>query len=179
MLLPRLGRSAEASIAGAIIVLMAFVTLSASALAVDERVKSNVDYFEVSPERQTLLGLFVTTREVEGLLRGYPDIVLIDVRGLIDVAATGTAFDTPHHVPFLLENHAAVGATFDGRPRKVINPHFVDHVLRIVSDGKEEKSRTILVICRRGWVSARAANFLAEHGFTNIYSVIDGLEGKR
>ena len=36
---------------------------------------------------------------------------------------------------------------------------------------------TLLVMCRSGDRSAKAADSLAKAGFTNVYSIIDGMEG--
>ena len=36
---------------------------------------------------------------------------------------------------------------------------------------------TILAMCRSGGRSAIAANLLAQAGFTNVYNVVDGMEG--
>ena len=37
----------------------------------------------------------------------------------------------------------------------------------------------IFIICRSGKGSAIAANRLARHGFTKVYSVVDGFEGDK
>jgi rhodanese-related sulfurtransferase len=55
------------------------------------------------------------------------------------------------------------------------NPYFVAEVKEIVwpADG------TVYVICRSGGRSAMAVDKLAEAGFTNAFSVIDGMEGDK
>ncbi len=59
-----------------------------------------------------------------------------------------------------------------GRYSMPLNPGFVEAVKQ--SFGLED---TILVICRSGGRSAAAVNRLAEEGFRNAYSILDGFEG--
>ena len=52
------------------------------------------------------------------------------------------------------------------------NPGFVSDV-----EKKFALQDTILVMCRSGGRSASSVNILAEEGFKNVYSIIDGFEG--
>jgi rhodanese-related sulfurtransferase len=40
-----------------------------------------------------------------------------------------------------------------------------------------DKTSTIILMCRSGDRSARAADLLGKAGYTNVYSVVDGFEG--
>jgi rhodanese-related sulfurtransferase len=55
-----------------------------------------------------------------------------------------------------------------------LNPGFVEAVRQQFSP-----EDTILIMCRSGGRSASACNMLAEHGFRNAYSIIDGFEGDK
>ena len=55
-----------------------------------------------------------------------------------------------------------------------LNSDFVVQVKEIV-----KPTDTILVTCRSGQRSGPAVNLLAEAGFKNVYSVIDGVEGDK
>ena len=52
------------------------------------------------------------------------------------------------------------------------NPAFITQVKEIAG-----VTDTILVMCRSGGRSAMAVNALAAAGFTNVYQIIDGMEG--
>ena len=51
-------------------------------------------------------------------------------------------------------------------------PDFVSRVNEVAKPGD-----TILVTCRSGGRSAIAVNLLAKAGFTQVYNIIDGVEG--
>lgn len=51
-------------------------------------------------------------------------------------------------------------------------PDFIERVQSVLKPGD-----TILALCRSGGRSAIAANMLAKAGFTNVYNIIDGMEG--
>ena len=56
----------------------------------------------------------------------------------------------------------------------VINVDFIAHVQERFSP-----EDTILVTCRSGGRSAKAADALAEAGFSMVYNIIDGFEGDK
>ena len=51
-------------------------------------------------------------------------------------------------------------------------PDFVSRVSEVA-----KPDSTILTMCRSGGRSAIAANLLAQAGFTNVYNIVDGMEG--
>ena len=53
-----------------------------------------------------------------------------------------------------------------------LNPEFIPDVKR-----RFKPDETLLVMCRSGDRSAMAVNALAKAGFTNVYNIIDGMEG--
>jgi rhodanese-related sulfurtransferase len=57
------------------------------------------------------------------------------------------------------------------------NSDFVSEVRRRLSEKRLGPDGAIVLICRSGDRSAAAANLLADAGFKNVYSVVDGVEG--
>jgi rhodanese-related sulfurtransferase len=53
-------------------------------------------------------------------------------------------------------------------------PDFVARVARVT-----EPDDTLLVMCRSGGRSAIAVNLLAQAGYTQVYNIVDGMEGDR
>jgi rhodanese-related sulfurtransferase len=64
-------------------------------------------------------------------------------------------------------------ATFKLEP----NPDFLNEVRRKLGAKGLGPNDAVVLICRSGDRSAAAANLLAEAGFKNVYSVVDGFEG--
>jgi rhodanese-related sulfurtransferase len=127
---------------------------------------------QVPEGKQTSLGLYVTAKEAYDKWRADPENVkIIDVRTpeeYIYVGHPAMAWNVP--LKFLAYKWNA------DRKKPVMepNPDFVAQVKRIV-----EPTDTILVTCRSGQRSGPAVNLLADAGFKNVYSVIDGVEGDK
>jgi hypothetical protein len=76
------------------------------------------------------------------------------------------------NIPFALQ-------TYEWDPDKKalrweLNPDFVSEV-----QGWAAPDATLFVSCRSGGRSAMAINMLAAAGFTNVYNIIDGMEGSQ
>jgi rhodanese-related sulfurtransferase len=54
---------------------------------------------------------------------------------------------------------------------------FVPEVMRRLQAKQLAKADTVVLICRSGDRSGRAANRLTEEGFARVYAVVDGFEG--
>lgn len=122
------------------------------------------------PAKQTVLGLYVTSKEAYAKWEAEPDkIKIIDVR-------------TPEE--YLFVRHPTVAwkipvfaqsyewdAEKQQFPMKPL-PDFVARVGEVAKPGD-----TLMVMCRSGGRSAMAVNMLAKAGFTNVHNIIDGMEG--
>lgn len=122
--------------------------------------------------KHTRLGKYVTSVEAYELWRQSPaKVFIVDVR-------------TPEEYDFL--GHPAMAANiplmvwsgrFDAGKKAyplTMNPRFVDEVRR-----RYKPADTLVFMCRSGHRSAAAANLLAEAGFRNAYSMVDGFEGDK
>lgn len=57
-----------------------------------------------------------------------------------------------------------------------VNSHFSHHIeKRLVEKGLDKNSKIVLM-CRSGSRSAKAADLLADLGYKNVYTIIDGYE---
>jgi rhodanese-related sulfurtransferase len=127
---------------------------------------------QVPEAKQTVLGLYMTAKEAYDKWKAGPENVkIIDVRTpeeYVFIGHPAMAWNIP--LKFL-----AYG--WDSETKKPVmksNPDFVAQVKQIV-----KPTDTILVTCRSGQRSGPAVNLLAEAGFKNAYSVIDGVEGDK
>ena len=120
--------------------------------------------------KQTTLGLYLTAREAYSKWQADPDnITVLDVRTTEEYLYVGHA-PMAWNVPLASQTYDwdAEKQHFGFKP----NPAFIAQVKEIAG-----LSDTILVMCRSGGRSAMAVNRLAQAGFTNVYQIIDGMEG--
>jgi rhodanese-related sulfurtransferase len=125
---------------------------------------------ELPKAKQTTLGLYLTAREAYSKWQADPDnITVLDVRTTEEYLYVG-------HAP-MAWNVPLASQTYDWDAEKQYfgfqpNPEFIAQVKELAG-----VSDTILVMCRSGGRSAMAVNALAAAGFTNVYQIIDGMEG--
>ena len=125
------------------------------------------------PERkQTTLGLYVTAAQAYEKWKTAPDkVTLIDVRTPEEYAFVGHP-DKAWNVPFAFVTYQRKDGKTEYGPK--MNPDFVAEVKKLAGP-----TDTVLLMCRSGDRSAKAVNMLAEAGFKNVYTVIDGFEGDK
>jgi rhodanese-related sulfurtransferase len=124
----------------------------------------------VAKGKETILGLYVTAKEAYDKWKADPDKVkILDVRTPEEYLFVGHPA-MAWNIPFSLQTYQ-----WDASKRRLPmkpNPDFLSQVKAVA-----KPADTILVLCRSGGRSAQAVNRLAEAGFKNVYSVIDGMEG--
>lgn len=125
---------------------------------------------DVPRAKQTSLGLYLTAREAYGRWKADPARVkILDVRTPEEFVFVGHAAPA-WNVPLMLQTWAWDAG---GRNLAMIpNPEFLDRVRALF-----KPTDTLVVICRSGGRSARAVDRLAEAGFRDVYTVVDGMEG--
>ena len=122
-------------------------------------------------KKRTKLSKYLTAVEAYEMIRnGHGSVALIDVR-------TPQEYDFVGH-PVMARNIPVKlwSGTFDPAAKRnvlVANPAFVDQVKARFKPGE-----AIIVMCRSGDRSAIAADKLADAGFTEVFSMIDGFEGE-
>ena len=125
----------------------------------------------IAEERRTSLGLYVTAKEAYDMWQAEPSLKVLDVRTPEEYVFVGHA-PVATNIPFALQ-------TYEWDPeqkalRWELNPDFVDTVKQWA-----EPDDRVLVSCRSGGRSAKAINMLAAAGFTNLYNILDGMEGSK
>jgi rhodanese-related sulfurtransferase len=120
--------------------------------------------------KQTTLGLYVTAKEAYEKWKADPEKVkILDVRTPEEFVFVGHPA-MAWKIPVAAQSY--VWDAGKGQfPMKLL-PDFVSRVSKAA-----KPADTILVMCRSGGRSAIAANLLAQAGFTNVYNVVDGMEG--
>ncbi|MGB3427659.1 MAG: rhodanese-like domain-containing protein [Burkholderiaceae bacterium] len=123
------------------------------------------------PERkQTVLGLYVTAKEAYEMWMAAPEkVMIVDVRTPEEWLFVG-------HPPMAWKIPVAA-QSYEWDPEKQQFPMqlLADFVARVQQVAQADI--TLLVTCRSGGRSAMAVNLLAAAGFTQVYNIIDGVEG--
>ena len=125
---------------------------------------------ELPKEKQTTLGLYVTSKEAYEMWKASPkEVKILDVRTLdeyIYVGHPAMAWSIPGFLQTTVWDHEKQCFTYK------MNPDFVNHIKEVF-----QPNDTILVTCRSGGRSALAANLMATLGYKNVYNITDGFEG--
>ncbi len=124
----------------------------------------------LAEKKQTTLGLYVTSKEAYEKWKAEPDkINIIDVRTPEEYLFVGHP-TMAWKIPFAAQSYEW-DAEKKQYPMKPL-PDFVARVQTIAKPGD-----TLLLMCRSGDRSAMAVNALAKAGFTQAYTITDGMEG--
>jgi len=127
-------------------------------------------YANLPKEKQTALGLYVTAKEAYEKWKAAPDKVkIIDTRTPEEFLFVGSP-DMAWRIPVATQSY-----NWDAEKKQFPMQPLMDFASRVQSIAKPDE--TIMVMCRSGGRSAIAANMLAKAGFTNVYNIIDGMEG--
>jgi len=127
---------------------------------------------ELPDFRQTTLGLYATPAEAFAAWEADPEsVTIIDVRTPEEFMFVGHP-SMAWNVPFFVQT--LDWDTEDERFRMEPNIYFVADVKELVAT-----DATVYLVCRSGGRSAKAVNALAEAGFTNAWSIIEGVEGDK
>jgi rhodanese-related sulfurtransferase len=123
------------------------------------------------------LGLYIEAKDVPGFLKKHaPKVLFVDVRTPEEQLFVGVPEGIDGTTPFGIMNYAKWD-TEKNTYLRYPNPDFLGQFEMWVMDKGIEKSDPIVLICRSGDRSALGADLLARHGYTNVWSVVDGFEG--
>lgn len=131
----------------------------------------------IPKKKQTTLGLYYTPAQAYEQMQKHGDRTLfIDVRDPIEVNYTGMPRIADANVPFKFADRTK----FNVKKKQfnmIANKTFVaDIAARLTAKGLS-KSDTVILMCRSGVRSGKAANALAKAGYTKVYSLTEGFEG--
>lgn len=125
---------------------------------------------DLPKEKQTNLGLYVTSKEAYDLWKGTPEKVkILDVRTLDEYINIGHA-EMAYNVPAFLQTYV-----WDDDKKNFtykMNEDFVPQVKEVC-----KPDDIILVTCRSGGRSALVVNLLETLGYKFAYNITDGFEG--
>ncbi|NOU05082.1 MAG: sulfurtransferase [Hyphomicrobiaceae bacterium] len=128
--------------------------------------------------KQTKSGKYLGVKEAAALVKAEPSKVLfLDIRTRGEVQFVGYATDIDGVVPFVDMSQFGEWDDTNNRYKLETNPVFSQTVGKALARKGLNKTDKIILMCRSGDRSARAADMLEEAGYTNVYSVYEGFEG--
>jgi rhodanese-related sulfurtransferase len=135
---------------------------------------------DLSKKKQTQLGLYMNATEAYGYVTKHSsDSLFVDIRTRSEVAFLGMPTIADANIPYMLVNGWSDWDDKKKNYKLEANSDFVTQIEQQVSKKGLNKHSTIILMCRSGGRSAKAANLLSEAGYKKVYSVIDGYEGDK
>jgi len=133
---------------------------------------------DVPEPKRTKLGLYLTASQAADML-AEPGAVLVDLRSRGEVAFLGLPERADVHIPYMVMPMMAEYSAASGGYGLEINPDFPGDFRDWAEANGVGPDTRIVLMCRSGNRSARAADLLSEMGYRNVYSMIDGYEGDK
>lgn len=148
----------------------AFLFAASSAYAFDES--------KVPEVKKTKPGLYLDASEAYALKQKLGDkAYFVDVRTRYEVTYLGMPTIADANVPYMEHPDDAAWDEKAGRFKLEPNNDFGPEMARRLGEKGLGKDDTVILLCRSGDRSARAANLLNDLGYRKVYTVVDGFEG--
>lgn len=136
------------------------------------------DAASVPDIKRTKLGQYFSSQEAAKFMtQNASNALFLDIRTPAEVAFLGMPAQADANVPYMKEPDFAAWDNVKSTLKLELNPDFLPEVRKRLAAKGLKPGDAIVLICRSGDRSAAAANLLAEAGFKNVYSVVDGYEG--
>lgn len=153
------------------------LTLVLSFTQIGMALAGEIDPASVPAAKQTISKNYLTAKEAAALKQSMGGkALLIDVRTPAEIEYVGVADMIDADIPYMMDDYTAWD---DKKARFMMSPNsgFLTKMSDAMTKVGLEKSSPVIVMCRSGDRSARAADLLTQSGYTKVYSVVEGFEG--
>jgi rhodanese-related sulfurtransferase len=133
---------------------------------------------DIPENKRTKLGLYLTAAEAPSMLSDE-DVILIDIRSRAEANFLGIPIRANVHIPYMEMPLVPEFNAEKGDYALEINPDFPLDFRRYAEAHGVTEDTPIVLMCRSGTRSAKAADLLAEMGFRQVYTLVDGFEGDK
>ncbi len=138
-----------------------------------------VDWEKLPEIKKSKLGLYLTPQQAWDMKKANPKgVALFDIRTRAEAMYVGWPGDADALVPFV--EHPEIMTDWDDKRHMYKlepNQDFVPEIEHRLKDMGLGKDATIILICRSGDRSSKAADRLQMAGYAKVYSVAEGFEG--
>ncbi|WP_374340901.1 rhodanese-like domain-containing protein [Azonexus sp.] len=138
-----------------------------------------VDWEKLPEIKKSKLGLYLTPQQAWDMKKANPKgVALFDIRTRAEAMYVGWPGDADALVPFV--EHPEIMTDWDDKRHMYKlepNQDFVPELERRLKEMGLGKDATIILVCRSGDRSSKAADRLQMAGYGKVYSVAEGFEG--
>ena len=135
------------------------------------------NFLPLPEKKQTPQALYIDAKQAYKMKTDNPESVyFVDVRTQAEVEFLGMPTAVDSNIPYFT-NDFSEWDTKKGRFIKTPNSNFSVALEERLTEAGLNKDTTILLMCRSGTRSARAAALLNKLGYSKAYTVVDGYEG--
>jgi len=135
---------------------------------------------ELPKKKQTKLGLYMTSQQaLHYINRNAVSSLFVDVRSRAEINFLGAPTLIDANIPYMELSEWYTWNKKRSSFKLEVNSDFAAEVARRLKEKGMGKSDTIILMCRSGSRSSKAADLLASLGYTRVISVIDGFEGDK
>lgn len=143
------------------------------------QVISSEDFSKLPEKKQTPQALYVNAMQAHEMKVQDPDnVFLVDVRTQGEIEFLGMADIADVNIPYMF-NDLSEWDTKKYRYLKEPNSNFSVTLREKLDEAGLDKNDIILLMCRSGTRSSKAANLLYRLEYTKAYTVVDGFEGDK
>ena len=139
----------------------------------------NTEWSKLPEIKQSKLGLYLTPQQAYDMKKANPKgVAFFDVRTRAEAMYVGWPSDADALVPFV--EHPEIMSDWDDKRfmyKLEPNQDFLPELERRLQEKGLGKEASIILICRSGDRSSKAADRLMAAGYTKVYSVAEGVEG--
>lgn len=137
-----------------------------------------VDKHALPESKRTKLELYLSAPEAYAMKsKAGEKALFIDVRTKGEFMFLGSPSVTDMNIPYMDIDDPTSWDKKGKHYTMAPNSDFVAAVAALVAQHHLGKNDPIIVMCRSGDRSSRAADLLQKDGYTKVYSVVDGFEG--
>ena len=135
-----------------------------------------IDAASVPEIKRTQLGLYLTSAEAHEAAT-KEKLLFVDVRTRAEVNFLGIPTVADANIPYMEMDNMYSWDEKKGVFKLEPNSGFMTEIEQRLKQKGLGTNAKIIVMCRSGDRSAKAADLLAKSGYKNVYSVVDGYEG--
>ena len=140
---------------------------------------AGIDANKLPKKKLTPQGKYLTAKDAYKIVKNENNTVLfVDVRTRAEVEFVGMTNMVDANIPYMVQDVDSWNEKkkkFDMAP----NSNFSIVFAETLKSKDLKKDSKVILMCRSGSRSAKAANLLNKLGYKNVYTIIDGFEGDK
>ena len=139
-----------------------------------------VDSADLPKKKRTKLELYMTPIDAyEFVTKKADKSLFLDVRTRTEVNFLGMPTNVDANVPYMVMNEWYAWDSKKNTFKMEVNSDFADKVAERLAEKGLSKNDPVILTCRSGSRSAKAADLLTGLGYTNVYTIVSGFEGDK